>query len=505
MRRWIALAGSIALGMTALGCSRGPDDTALRSEIQGKLDQRFKPGLFGLVGLKRQGSAPLPGSESGASRLAVYFNATLELTQNYDFGAWEGLSPATLAQVLGATEKGLFGVKAGETRPGALIKVYGSSTYEWAGDRWRGVQTSSPDIARPAEPGNAAPPSQSKRLINALAALVDIPPPGPSSQDEAMISEELEHALRAINARRERRKHVFVFASGPEEGEYHPIVESVVARMTRAGPNLKVRNVPTQGSVENVRLLAANRADYALIQSNVAATAFAGDPPFARDSAVTSLRALGSLFPEPLHIVVSAASGIRRVADLRGKRVALGSRESGTRADGLAALAAHGIAVSDLAEAPDAALEGAIAGLRAGRLDAFFTTVGVPTRELQRLATRYPIRLVSLDASAVERLVTQNPGVIRFVIAANTYPGQSEDVPTIAATALLVTRSDVPEGEAESVLRLVFENPDYLSAGSAQGTKISKRSGLRGVTIPLHPATSRYFGTATPTAGPVSR
>jgi TRAP-type uncharacterized transport system substrate-binding protein len=66
-----------------------------------------------------------------------------------------------------------------------------------------------------------------------------------------------------------------------------------------------------------------------------------------------------------------------------------------------------------------------------------------------------------------------------------------------------VTHADVPEAEAALVLRLVFENPDYLAAGSAQGSKISKRSGLRGITIPMHPATGRYFGAPTP-AGPAA-
>jgi TRAP transporter TAXI family solute receptor len=202
-----------------------------------------------------------------------------------------------------------------------------------------------------------------------------------------------------------------------------------------------------------------------------------------------------------VHIVVSAASGIRTVGDLRGKRVALGPPDSGTRADALAILAVHGLAVKDLAEARDEGLEAAAGRLRTGRLDAFFATVGAPTRELQRLATRHPIRLVSLDVAAVERLVTEHPGLVRLLLPANTYPGQKEDVTTIAAAALLVTHSDVPESEAALVLRLVFENPDYLPAGSAQGAKISKRSGLRGITIPVHPAVSRYFGTPAP-AGP---
>src|SRR5688572_9750068 len=142
--RCIALV-AVACALTTTACARGPDEVALRAEVQGKLDQRFKPGLFGVVGFRRQGSAPLPASERG-NRLAVYFNATLRLTQGYDFGDWQGLSPGTLAHVLGATEKGLFGIKAGDSRPGEVIKVYGSSTYEWAGDRWRSVDTTSSGV-----------------------------------------------------------------------------------------------------------------------------------------------------------------------------------------------------------------------------------------------------------------------------------------------------------------------------------------------------------------------
>lgn len=498
--RRIGLLLGALVALLAVGCARGPDEAALRTEVQGKLDQRFKPGLFGLAGFRRQGSAPLPGAESGAKRLAVYYNATLTLNQGYDFGDWEGLSPATLAQILGATEKGIYGLQAGENRPGEVIRVYGSSTYEWADGQWRGVEVAAAGVARPAEPGNAAPSSQSRQLIDRLAKMVDLPPPGMEPRDEAMISEELDRALRAITARRERRKHVYTVASGPEAGEYYPIAQALVSRVARLDPVTKMRNAETSGSVENARLIGSKEADYALVQSNVAAMAAAGEGPFAQGGAVTALRALGSLFPEPVHLVVPAGSAIRTVADLRGKRVALGTPNSGTRADALAVLQAHGLTEKDLAEVRDDGLEAGAAGLRAGRLDAFFATVGAPTRELQRLAARQPIRLVSLDISAVERLVTEHPGLVRLHVPANTYPGQKEDVTTVAATALLVTHADVPEAEAALALRLVFENPDYLAAGSGQGAKISKRTGLRGITIPVHPAATRYFGTPAPAA-----
>jgi NMT1-like family len=282
--RWRALAASIVLVMTAIGCSRGPDTPALRAEVQGKLDQRFKPGLFELVGLRRQGSAPLSRSEAGAQRLAVYFSATLKLTQGYDFGNWEGLSAGTLAQVLGAAEKGLLGVKAGESRPGELIRVTGAPPMS---GRATGGKTSRP--RRPASPkmpapGDAAPSSRAKQLIDRLAALVDTPTPGIPPSDEEMISEELDHALRAITARRERREHVYPFASGPEGGEYYLIAESVIARVSRLGGKVKVGNLATQGSVENARLIGTREADYALIQSNVAAMAFAGEGPSPKEA-----------------------------------------------------------------------------------------------------------------------------------------------------------------------------------------------------------------------------
>jgi TRAP transporter TAXI family solute receptor len=491
MRR-LTLTASLVLVLAALGCSRGPDPAALRGEVQGKLDQRFKPGLFELVSLRRQGSSPLPASATGASRLAVYFNATLKLAQGYDFGNWEGLSTGTLAQVLGATEKGILGVKPGESRPGDVIRVYGSSTYEWAGDRWNTVESTAATIARASEPGNAAPASQSKKLIEQLAALVDIPPPGPGPDDEAAMSAELEHALRSIIAQRERRNHVYVLASGNEGGEYHLVVNSVIGRLGKLGARARISNLATQGSVENARLIGARQADYALVQSNVAAMAAAGEGPFAQGGAVTSLRALGSLFPEPVHIVVPSRSTIRTVADLRGKRVALGPQDSGTRADALAILAAHGLEPKDLGETGDQGLAAAADRLAAGRLDAFFATVGAPTREIQRLATRIPIRLLSLDAGVVGRVVAKESGRVQLTIPANTYPGQKEDVTTVAATALLVTHSDVPEREAEILLKVVFETTEPL-AGSAQGAKIAKRTGLRGITIAMHPAATRYF------------
>jgi TRAP-type uncharacterized transport system substrate-binding protein len=100
-----------------------------------------------------------------------------------------------------------------------------------------------------------------------------------------------------------------------------------------------------------------------------------------------------------------------------------------------------------------------------------------------------------LDNSVIERLVTENPGLLRLTLPANTYPEQTAQVTTVAATALLVTHSDTPQAEVSLLLPLIFEKTDYLTTASAQGAKISKRSGLRGITVPMHPGANQYFGT----------
>lgn len=486
---------AIALALLAAACARGPDQEALKAQVQGQIEKNFKPGLLELAALKRLGSSPQPPGPDGAQRVLVYFNATLRLKEGYDFKDWEGLSPATLAQVLGGREKGVLGVKAKENQPGDLLYVYGTGTFERSADRWAAIAAQTRDVSQaPADPGNAAAASAASRYLERLAAAVNVAPPGIDPRSDAIISEELEHALRSIERRRARAKELLTFVGGPAGGEYTKIVEAVLGTMTKKRKRIRVLAVETEGSIENALLLGRGEADYGLVQSDVAWLAVTGAGPFAVDGPQTKLAALGSLYPEPVHIVVPAGSPIRSVEDLRGKRVDLGTPKSGSRINALAVLQAYRITLKDLGEARGDGPQAALQQLRAGRIDAFFATIGAPARELQRAAQTAPIRLVPVSAAAAARVVVEQPGLVRLTLPANTYPGQTEPVATVASTALLVGTAEMPAEEVKALLELAFEGTDYLAFGSAQGVKISKKSGLRGIAIPVHPAAAEYFG-----------
>jgi TRAP transporter TAXI family solute receptor len=472
------------------GCTRGADESRLRADVQARLDRDVKPGLLTVAALRREGSAPLPASQSGRPRVVVYFNASLTLQHDYEFGGWDQLGASSLAYALGATEAGLFGLQTRNTA-GDTIRAYGSAIYEEGDEGWA-LSAATPAVTAEAPPNidGSAPPSRSKQLIDRLAALVELPPPGVPAQQDEIIADELARASENIERRVRRRENTYTLASGPRGGEYARFTESLIDAVHQAAPAVKLRQRHSEGSVDNAWLLGRGEADYAIVQGDVAAAAIAGEDLFARGGPLENLRAVGGLFPEAVHVAVLASSPVRRIDELRGRRVGIGTPASGTQFDAVAVLAAHGLTPQDLARADTGGLDEALAKLRRGQLDAVFMTAAAPARPLQQLAANPGVRLLPVTGAALERLVQARPGMTPLTLPANTYPTQKDAVATAASTALLLTTTDTPAGEVERVADLVF-NRMPQQAGRAEVIKVSSTNQFRGVTVPLHPGTGR--------------
>jgi TRAP transporter TAXI family solute receptor len=471
-------------------CARGADEERLVRDLQERLNRDVKPGLFEVVGVRREGSAPLPAGESGADRVVVYFNATLKLSDKYQFGGWDQLAPASVAYALGATEKGVFGLSK-ENKPGDIVRAYGSAIYEETSEGWTPQPPEIGTAAAAAPITDGAPPSLSKQLIDKLAAMVDLPPPGVPPQQDEIIAQELAAASENIERRVKRREHTYTVASGPADGEYTRFSERFIAAVTEAAPDVKLRQRTTPGSVDNAWLLSRGEADYAIVQGDVAAAALNGEGPFARGGPLTTLRAVGALFPEPIHIVVLPDSAIRDVAALRGRRVAIGLASSGTHFDATAVLAAHNLQLSDLQEAAELGVADALARLRRKQLDAVFVTGAAPMRVLQQFAVNPGLRLVPLGQPGIETVVKSRHGLAPIVLPPNTYPQQQEAIATVAAVALLVTTSEAPEREVQRVRELLSRLVQQPS-GNGEGAEGAAVATSRTIPIPLHPGAERH-------------
>ena len=181
--------------------------------------------------------------------------------------------------------------------------------------------------------------------------------------------------------------------------------------------------------------------------------------------------------------MVRADSDIDSVAALRGRRVDLGLPDSGTRRTAQAVLRARGVALDTL---DDSALGGVAAAqaLRRGEIDAFAAVINAPARFLQELAADVEIRLLPV----VPAQDGSEPGLVPVVMPQGTYPGQTQPTPTLAVAALLVSRADLDDEAARSLVDSVYHHIDFPALGSGAGGQISVRNARVGISIPLHEA-----------------
>lgn len=502
-RAWALLAVTAAL-LLAAGCSRGPDAADVREALQAQLDAALGGRVLTVKSLVPAGTASLSGRDG---RLQ-YFNAELEFDRDYDFTNWNAHSVSSLAALLGAGPKGVIGLKEGGNRDGDTLGVYGSAAFQKQGDRWTLVALAPPPAATAAEvpaaalvssvrqqPHEMPPPSPVQTEYAKLGKLLTLPrAPGLAESDrEAILVEEFQRAERAARLRLQQKADEIAVAGGPPGGAYEETLAALDARATAAG--ISLATLSSEGSVGNIRLLADNRAQFALVQNDIAAAAYAGSGRFA-GAPQRELRAVASLFPETIQLVTKAKSGISSVSDLKGRRVGLGPIGSGTRANALAILTANGVTEDMLAATLADPLVETTRALAEDRIDAFFITLHAPAPALQRLAASTPLAWVPIGPS--RELIAS--GLVPITMPPETYAGQTAPIPTLAATALLVTREDVSPAQVERMLQLLFDGK--YAVESAAVSRIQTRTAREGINLPWSPVADAWL--AARAATPVS-
>ncbi len=248
----------------------------------------------------------------------------------------------------------------------------------------------------------------------------------------------------------------------------------------------------TAGSSANLRLLSEDYVRLAFAQTDQITDAWNGDGAF-DGRPLTGYKAVASLYDEHCQLVASAASGIQTVEDLAGKRVSVGEEESGVIRNAEQILLAYGLTFEMLGSAEHLSFSDAAAAVADGKLDAFFCTAGVPTSAVANLARTTEIVLVPQEAEKLERLTELYPGYTSSVIPANTYPGQTGDVPAVAVRAALLASDKLTEEQVYAITSGLFANASALQNATPSDTPLSLEHALDGVTIPFHPGAAKFY------------
>lgn len=249
----------------------------------------------------------------------------------------------------------------------------------------------------------------------------------------------------------------------------------------------------TIDGAENLRAVSRGDLEFALSQADALAWTYAGNGPFQGQEPLRNVRMVARLYPSNIHIVVKKGSPIKSVADLKGRKVAMGGEASATAATAKLILSAYGVRWDSLQMRyyDFAAVTGA---LEKGEVDAFFMVSGAPVLALEDLASRTPIALVPIDGPVAEKLPKIFPYYSLGVIPARTY-GDHPAVPTVDVASVLVGRDTLSPDIAFGIVRAIWHdrNRPLFQKGHPRGQFMERALAARDMGVPIQRGADKYY------------
>ena len=278
--------------------------------------------------------------------------------------------------------------------------------------------------------------------------------------------------------------------TGGTSGVYYPLGVAIGKIYSDRLPNVKTQVQATKASVENLILLQQGRGEIAFALGDSLKAAWQGDAEAGFKTKLDRLRTIGAIYPNYIQIVATADSGIKTLADLKGKSLSVGAPKSGTELNSRAILAAAGMSYKDIGKVEYLPFAESVDLMKNRQLDATLQSAGLGVASLKDLSTSTEINVVSVPRETVDKI---GPPFVAVKIPANTYSGQEKDVPTAAVVNYLVTSSAVSDDLAYQMTKLIFESLPELANAHAAGKEIKLENAATGSPVPLHPGAIRYY------------
>jgi TRAP transporter TAXI family solute receptor len=272
--------------------------------------------------------------------------------------------------------------------------------------------------------------------------------------------------------------------TGGTSGVYYPLGVAIGKIYSDKIPNVKTQVQATKASVENLILLQQGRGELAFTLGDSLKAAWEGDEEAGFKSKLDKLRVLGAIYPNYIQIVATSDSGIKTLADLKGKSLSVGAPNS------RAILAAAGMTYKNIGKVEYLPFAESVDLMKNRQLNATLQSAGLGVASLKDLSTSTEITVVSVPKAIVDKI---GPPFVPAMIPANTYTGQDKDVPTAAVVNYLVTSSAISDDLAYQMTSLIFESLPELVNAHAAGKEIKLETAATGSPVPLHPGAIRYY------------
>jgi len=282
--------------------------------------------------------------------------------------------------------------------------------------------------------------------------------------------------------------------TGGVTGTYYPTGGAICRMMNKLKKTTKIRCSveSTGGSVYNVNNIEANELDFGISQSDTAYQAYKGLDKF-KKRPIKGLRSVIAIYPELLTFIVKKDSGIKTMADVKGKKLNIDIPGSGTRMSVDTIFKLLGIKTSDLALANELKSSEGPTMLKDNKIDGYFFTVGHPTANIKDASNSVDIDLVSIEGKEIDALIAKYPYYAKAVIPGTMYKGVTHDTTSIGVKAVLVTKNTIDEKVVYTLTKIILDNFDKFKKLHPAYKTITKKSLLDGLAVPQHPGAIKAF------------
>lgn len=282
-----------------------------------------------------------------------------------------------------------------------------------------------------------------------------------------------------------------VTGTGGNQGTYYAFTTAVGQILSTDDYKFVVQS--TGGSQANIEMIEDGEAQFAIVQNDVMNYAYEGTNGFT--APVTCFSAIGCVYAEVCQIIATKSSGIKTVADLAGKNVAVGDAGSGVYYNATQILAAAGLDIDKDINKTAASFGDAATLLKDGAIDAAFITAGTPTPAVSDLATSTDIVAVDLGEDVIAKLMNDYPFYAKHEYTSADYAFIGDDASTtVAIMATFIVTNDMSEEQAYEITKNLWEKQDDIAVAHAKGKEMSKDTAAAAIgNVPLHPGAEKYY------------
>ena len=283
----------------------------------------------------------------------------------------------------------------------------------------------------------------------------------------------------------------YIFATGGTSGTYYAFGGVIANLWNNNIEGVNVTAQSTGASAENLRLINRGEADFAFVQNDVMDYAYNGTDMF-EGEILSNFSAILTLYPEVVHIAATKSSGIKSIADFKGKRVSVGDAGSGTEFNAKQILEAYGLTFNDIRKS-NLSFKESSDGLQNGTLDACFIVAGVPNAALQELSLSSDMVLVPIGNTELREITAKYKYYTEINIPAKTYNGVNVDTKAVAVKATIAVNNNIPEEDVYQMIKTLFDKQIDLSTAHAKGDELNINDAPKGISVPFHSGAKKYY------------